>query len=182
MGGQTETGRDAQRRGLSTAQWLESASLVRLVNRVAKHRGLALAEVPDLLQEVRIALWGAGPSQHVQVAWIASTASHKAVDACRRLARSRARDRAAAVQRQRHEEISDLRHLLSAKACLLPPRLRRFYELHYIQGWSEREIVRRFRICRASVRWLDELCRRRLLGSTRSGPGSRTTGSVPLGP
>jgi len=50
--------------------------------------------------------------------------------------------------------------LLHARVAELPARLREFYDLRYVQGWSERELVARLGLCRASVRWLDYTCRR----------------------
>ena len=61
----------------------------------------------------------------------------------------------------------EIDHLLHAKAASLPPKLKAFYALHYQQGLSEREIVRRMGVCRSSVRWLDHRCRQFVAGDRR---------------
>jgi hypothetical protein len=53
---------------------------------------------------------------------------------------------------------SDLDHLLRTQVVALPLRQRQFYELHYIWGLSEREVVRELGICRASAQWLRRCC------------------------
>ncbi len=36
--------------------------------------------------------------------------------------------------------------------------------MRYLEGWSERELARRLRRCRASVRWLDAACKKSIRG------------------
>ncbi len=156
--------------GLTSTEWLESSYLIHLVTRVATARGIPSDEMPDLLQEVRIALWqawGSSPDLLVGPAWIARTADHKAVDALRRISRRRTHDQLAGMLQERSQDKPDLHYLLRAAVSELPHRLRAFYELHYSQGWSERETARRLGLCRASVRWLHELCRRQLHATDR---------------
>jgi RNA polymerase sigma factor (sigma-70 family) len=143
---------------------VDDPALLRLVARVAARYGIAASDHPDLLQETRIALWRVGTDVPVSAALVMRIASNKAIDLVRRLARNRARDRAAALVAPRCEEDAELRHLLNVRVDELPRRLHEFYELHYHQGLSEREIARRWGICRASVRWLDHCCRRYLSG------------------
>ena len=152
----------------SAEDWLASPYLDRLVARVASHHGVPAAELPDLVQETRIALWRAGLELQVSAALVGSIARNKAVDLVRNLARRRARRRAAGLLAATPEVDAELLHLLSLRVAGLPQRLREFYELHYTQGLSEREIARVWGLCRASVRWLDQRCRDRLLGTRKA--------------
>ena len=161
----------------SAEEWLESPYLHRAAVRVAHQYGLAANDVADLLQELRIALWEAGPEVRVGAAWVFRVASHKAVDLLRRTLQSRRRERAFAHMAAPAEHDQELDHLLRARVDRLPARLREFYELHYLQGRSEREIAQRLGLCRSSVRWLDRSCRRSVAGRSsrpprRHGPGS----------
>ncbi|HZI67003.1 MAG TPA: sigma-70 family RNA polymerase sigma factor [Thermoanaerobaculia bacterium] len=144
--------------------WIDSPALVGLVSRVAAHYGIAAADVPDLVQETRIALWEVGSEAPPSSALMARVATNKAVDLLRNLVRRRTRDRAAALNALGAPENAELRHLLNARVDELPRQLHEFYELRYHQGMSEREIARSLGLCRASVRWLDRRCRRSLLG------------------
>ena len=146
-----------------TAEWLDSPYLRRLTVRAAHQYGLQAEEIPDLLQETRIALWKAGPAICVTAAWIFGTASHKAADLLRLRIRCRNHERNALGSTLPQPRPSpELEHLLHARVDLLPNRLRDFYRLRYELGLSEREIARRRGICRASVRWLDGRCKRAL--------------------
>jgi RNA polymerase sigma factor (sigma-70 family) len=148
----------------SAEDWLDSPYLDRLVTRVASLHLVPAAELPDLIQETRIALWQAGLEAPVSSALVACIARRKSIDLVRELARRRARRRAARILATNQEVDADLHHLLSLKVAALPQRLHEFYELHYEQGLSEREIARSWGLCRASVRWLDRRCRDLLLG------------------
>jgi DNA-directed RNA polymerase specialized sigma24 family protein len=150
----------------TTAEWLESPFLEQAAAQAARHYGLEDASLPDLVQEVRIALWEAGLDVHVGAAWVHCVARNKAVDLVRVRLRSRAHDQALAAVLARAGPNLELEHLLRAKAGTLPSKLLEVFDLHYQQGFSEREIARRLGICRASVRWLDHCCRGIL-----SGPG-----------
>ena len=146
----------------TTTQWLDSPYLARAAARVAQQYNIGQDDVQDLLQELRIALWEIGPEVSVGAAWIFHVASHKAVDFLRRQARTRNRDRSFADGRDCPTHDLELDHLLHVRVAQLPAPLREFYDLHYRQGLSEREIARRLGLCRASVRWLDQRCRRRI--------------------
>jgi DNA-directed RNA polymerase specialized sigma24 family protein len=115
----------------SAEGWLISPYLDRLVARVAAHHGVPAAELPDLIQETRIALWRAGLELPVSAALVGSIARNKAVDLVRMLARRRARRRAAGLLTATPEVDAELHHLLSLRVAALPRRLREFYELHY---------------------------------------------------
>lgn len=157
---------------LSTEEWLQSPYLTRVARRAAHSVGLGAAEIPDLLQEVRIALWRAGRRMRVGPAWLFQVATHKAVDILRRRIRSREIEQDfsdTSTPAGPSPRLTELGHLLRARASRLPPPLREFYDLHYGHGWSEREIAARLGLCRQSVRWMNRTCRRRLAGSMGSG-------------
>lgn len=148
----------------SAKDWLASPVLDRLVARVASQYGLAVDDLPDLVQETRIALWELGLDLPVSASLVLRVASNKAIDLIRRRVRRRARDRVAALVVLPREDDAELRHLLNVQVDALPNRLQHFYELHYNQGLSERETARALGICRASVRWLDRQFRRLMAG------------------
>ena len=164
----------------TTAEWLESPFLDQAAAQAARQYGLEDDSLPELVQEVRIALWEAGLNIHVGAAWVRCVARNKAVDLVRVRLRSRAHDQALAAVPARAGPNVELEHLLRAKAGTLPAELLEIFDLHYLQGFSEREIARRLGICRASVRWLDCKCRRFVTEETaRSG---RKGGAVLLPP
>jgi RNA polymerase sigma factor (sigma-70 family) len=148
----------------SSGNWLASPVLDRLVARVASQYSLTVDDLPDLVQETRIALWELGLDLPVSASLVLRIASNKAIDLVRRRVRRRTRDRVAALAALPREEDAELRLLLDVQVEALPDRLRRFYELHYNQGLSERETARTLGICRASVRWLDRQLRRLMAG------------------
>jgi RNA polymerase sigma factor (sigma-70 family) len=136
--------------------WLESSYLPYIARRVAYRCGVALDDLPDLLQEVRIALWKAGLEQPINSTWVFQTASHKAIDLKRR-AVSRGRKPATGVLPEAAD--SELIHLLRARASGLSGALQIFYTFRYVEGLSEREIAKRMGISRSSVRWMERRCR-----------------------
>jgi RNA polymerase sigma factor (sigma-70 family) len=154
---------DVQRIG----EWLDSPYLGRVAARVAQRYGVAAQDVPDLLQELRLALWKAESSQLVSIGWVFQTANHKAIDWLKR------RRRRAEVGLDAHalpERVCSpdpaLRCLLHSQTSRLPYTLRRFYALRYEQGLSQREMARALGLGRSSVRSLDRRCRR-LIGVPR---------------
>ena len=156
--------------------WLESPYLPRAARRVAIRYSLPEQDVPDLLQELRIALLQTDPARRLNATWIFQTAAHKAVDVVRRRMRSPAAELDALdaldsssceSSPPSSEREAELLHLLRARASLLPPKLKEFYALRYAQGLSQREIARRLGACRASVRWLDRQCVRLIRGHRR---------------
>lgn len=162
----TWAGRTGIEDGL-TAAWLEG-----LVARVAHHYRLSQDDVPDLVQETRIALWEVGSKVTLSPSLVARVAQHKAVDLVRRLVRDRRRDRTIEHFPRVLDEDAELGHLLNVRIAGLPKRLQELFDLHYRQGFSEREIARRWRVSRSSVRWLDHQCRE-LITRTREGPPAR---------
>ena len=148
----------------ATSGWLESPYLGRVAARVARQHGLREDDLPELLQDLRIAVWQAGARAPATTAWIFGVASHKAVDMVRLKTRAhRIGQDLAALSRQSGRDL-ELNHLLRARVDGLPEHLRKFYDLHYAQGLSERETARSLGVCRASVRWLDRCCRRLVAG------------------
>lgn len=160
-----------------SGEWLESPYLAHVAARVVYQHGLGSDDLEDLLQELRIALWEVGADVRVGARWLFQVANHKAVDLLRGRVRRRKRDRAFAERKLSSVPDLELDHLLHARVDRFPVSLRTFYGLRYLEGLSEREIARRLGLCRASVRWLDRCCRRRLTGSSSpSQPGERLGG------
>jgi len=132
------------------SEWLDSPVLLRIVKRVACQYGILPAEIDDLAQEVRIALWSAELQVDIKPGWVFATARHKAVDLLRR----RRHSESTALPRPPPREAFELVYLIEAQVTQLPERLRVFYRLRYLEGLTEREISGRIGLCRASVRWL----------------------------
>jgi RNA polymerase sigma factor (sigma-70 family) len=149
---------------LSAALWLESSYLGRAVRRVALRYGLADEDTADLVQEVRIVLLQTDPGRVLNATWIFQTATHKAADAVRLRMRAAAGELGAAADASSSAGApsAELLHLLRANAARLPPKLRTFYDLRFGQGLSQRDVARRLGACRASVRWLERQCVRRV--------------------
>ena len=159
----------------SAGEWLESSDTSRVIRRVARRYGLTGDDLPDLLQETRIALWKAGLETNVTAGWVFRIACHKAVDSVRSGIRRRAREsRTCVISSAAQLPDAELEHLLHARVGELPARLRRFYELRYRQGLSQREVAQCLGVCRASVRWLDRCCLRCIGGRGRSGAEDRS--------
>jgi RNA polymerase sigma factor (sigma-70 family) len=138
-------------------EWLESARLPSVARRVASGHGLSTDELPDLLQEIRIALWQAGMDHPINATWVFRTASHKAIDLRReRLTHLDAR---ALTEDLAQESLDpELVNLLRARAACLSRSLREFYELRYEVGLSQRVVGKRMGLCRSSVRLLERRC------------------------
>ena len=150
---------------LACSEWLDSPRLRHVAARVAYQRGLTPDDLADLIQEIRIAVWEAGPTARVPEAWLHQVAQHKAIDIIRERRRRRDRDREARYSSGRPIPVrSELGHLLHVSVAGLPLRLRRFYALRYENGYTQREIAATLGVCRATVRWLDRCCRRLLVG------------------
>jgi DNA-directed RNA polymerase specialized sigma24 family protein len=122
-----------------------------MVKRVAGQYGILPAEVDDLIQEVRIALWEAEPPVEIKPKWIFVTASHKAVDILRR---RWLLGEGMGPPRGTPGKAEELKCLARAQVAQLPKNLRAFCDLRYVEGLTEREIAGRMGLCRASVRWL----------------------------
>jgi RNA polymerase sigma factor (sigma-70 family) len=148
----------------AVAEWLDAPELQGLVTRSVARYEVAPADVQDLLQETRLALWHIGLETEVSNSWIARTAKNKAIDHVRQRVRARSREKAFALNTSVGTRDPELEHLLRSRSAALPPPFRRFYGLFYIEGRSERDVARELHIGRASVRWMDRCCRR-LLGN-----------------
>lgn len=142
-------------------EWLESPYTERVVRRIGHRQGLSWQDLPDLVQEVRLALCQAGPERPISGAWLHRTASNKTVDFLRRRRRvsNEERDFADCLCVAPAGD-PELARLLAARVTLLPSSLRRFFHLRYELGLSERDVARRLRLCRSSTRWLEHRCRR----------------------
>jgi RNA polymerase sigma factor (sigma-70 family) len=144
--------------------WLESPYVAHVAARAAYRCGLSAADVPDVLQELRIALWKAGPDLLVNAAWVSQTANHKAQDILRQIRRAAAKTPKWSEDRCPAGHDPELLHLLRARVDLLPKKLRKFYRLRFLEGMSEREISARMGLCRSSVRRLERRCLKRVAG------------------
>ncbi len=146
---------------LKASEWIVSPRLEKIGKRVAFQYGLPGEGIPDLLQELRLAVFKAGADQLLNPTWVFHTASHKAAD-IRRQQRRRP-EVAPGLKNDSWEGSyggSDLPHLLRARAARLPAPLRRFYVLRYEEGFSQEEIAERLRLCRGSIRWMEKRCYR----------------------
>jgi RNA polymerase sigma factor (sigma-70 family) len=150
--------RQAARYSPTTAGgWISSRQLSAIVSTVAYRRSISANDLPDLLQEVCMALWKAGVDQPINATWVFHTSMNKAAEVHRRARLSNPSD----PIDQSLNAISDpeLLLLLHARAATLPMRLREFYRLYYNLGLSERAVAHRLETSRAAVRWLKHRCR-----------------------
>jgi RNA polymerase sigma factor (sigma-70 family) len=141
---------------------MESVELTAVVRRVARAQRLDADEAADVEQEVLIALWRRAPDEEVSAGWIAVVAHHKCVDVHRQRSRWRQQDRTLGSLLRPFVPSPELALLVRAEADRLTPREREFFELRYAMGLTEREVGVLLGLCRASVRWKDRTCRRRL--------------------
>jgi RNA polymerase sigma factor (sigma-70 family) len=140
---------------------------------VAYQYRLPSHSVPDLLQELRIALWRVEPGIDVNATWLVRTAEHKAQDFWRRFGRIvEQRLESGGIRDQTVGLESELLHLLRARVSLLPAYMRRFYRLRFLEGLSQREISSRLGICRSSVRYLERRCYKMVMGRLPAEPAT----------
>lgn len=137
-------------RSLSAEAWLDSGALTRIGRRVALRYGLTAAESEDLIQELMISVWRAGPDRLLNASWVFRAAEHRATDI------KRANRRQPEIQRVDGSCDPDtgdpeLIALLRAYVAGLSRRERRFCSL-FLSGLSEREMARRLHLTRAAVR------------------------------
>ena len=145
--------------------WLEGDRLARIAMRVSYQHGLLAEDATDVLQELRLAVWRVGPDVLLNATWVFQTARHKAADLANGAIRhSGTFDDYLESEKDSSEE---LLHLLRARADRLPSKLRSYYALRYREGLSQREIARRLRCSRSSIRWMERLCTRIVTGSLR---------------
>jgi DNA-directed RNA polymerase specialized sigma24 family protein len=139
-------------------EWLESPRLNAIARYVASRKALGPDDLPDLLQEIRIALWRAGMDRPVNATWIFHTAEHKAIDIWKQsLSHAVDADPRTPDPAGRGGD-PELVHLVRARAASLCGSLREFYDLRYEQGLSERVIAERMQVSRSSVRWMEHRC------------------------
>ncbi len=153
---------------MRVSDWLESPYLSHVAARVAYEYGIPSQENPDLLQELRIALWKAGSETLVNATWVFHAAINKAQDFLRKR-RSRAREISFSTELRSETSTPnpELLRLLRARVALLPPRLRRFYFLKYRAGLTERQIAKRLGLGRSSIRCMERRCLRIVAGRSR---------------
>ncbi len=149
--------------------WLESDYLRRVAQRVAYTYYLSSQDVPDLYQELCVALWKVGPERQVNATWVYHTAQHRALELLKGSKRSERI--AAAAQRPGRNSAGfrdpELTSLLRVEAARLPASLRRFYLLRYEQGFTQREILEGNRLSRGLVRGMEKRFLRRMKGKRR---------------
>ena len=57
-------------------EWLESPRLIAVARCVGYRLALSPDDLPDLLQEVRLAIWNAGMDQPINSTWVFHTTRH----------------------------------------------------------------------------------------------------------
>jgi RNA polymerase sigma factor (sigma-70 family) len=154
-------------RPLVAQDWLVWPDLDRIVALIATRRNVSPDDIPDLVQEVRLTIWKAGANRAVNATWIFKVVASRVLDHVRAQASNRSFDFTSVPEDSLASSYDDaeLTHLLRARLCRLPRTLRRFCDLRFGQGLSQREIAREMHLCRSSVRWLERSCRRELTGS-----------------
>jgi RNA polymerase sigma factor (sigma-70 family) len=136
-------------------EWLESPYVPRLAARVAAQYHLGAADVPDLLQEILIALWKSDPNLVVAGGWLRRLAAFKAVDIIRKghhEVSSSSRAQGAICESESHAEAV---HLLHARIAHLPTRMQALWQLRYETGLTQEEVAARLGVSRTAIRWLD---------------------------
>ncbi len=150
---------------LKVSEWLASKYLQGVARWAAYTYHLSSEDVADLTQELCLALWKAGPDQVVNATWVFHTAQYRAIELLKR--ERRRAEVEAAISKDRSAD-SDADHelasLVHARAARLPEALRRFYRLRYEEGFTQREIVKRKRLTRGSVRGMERQCLRWMTG------------------
>jgi RNA polymerase sigma factor (sigma-70 family) len=145
---------------LGAEEWLQSRRLARIVYSVARRMHLPEEDLDDVLQELRIRLWKAGPLTPIKASWIFRTTERKIVDLGRQRHRASAlRDVETLGDGADHELLG----LLRARISVLPAEFRLVCRLR-LSGLSEREIAAELKLSRGRVRRINEWCSRRLLG------------------
>jgi RNA polymerase sigma factor (sigma-70 family) len=130
-----------------------------VVSSEARRLGLAAQEVPDLVQEVSLALWSAGPDRLISTAWVVQTARHKVIDLLRKKTVHREEPlKNPRMLRDGRESVPERPHYLPCAVCRLPEPLHRFFRLRFEEGLTQVEIGVRLGLARGAVRWLERCC------------------------
>jgi RNA polymerase sigma factor (sigma-70 family) len=152
---------------LPVREWLESDCLHylrRVARRVAHSHHLTEADVPDLHQEICLALWKAGPERLVNATWIFHTANHRAIELYKRKWKAGRFVAAVGAEDAGPRGDPEKALLVHARADRLPDSLRRFFRLRFQEGYTQRELMQRAHLTRGSIRGLEKECLRRLSG------------------
>ena len=150
-------------------EWLASDYLPylrRVARRVAYTYNLSEADVPDLYQELCLALWKAGPDRLVNATWIFHTANHRAIELYNLQRRAGRFIAAVGAEGLEPRVFADPERTLlaRARAGCLPLSLQRFFRLRFQEGYTQNELMRKGNLTRGSVRGLEKECLRRLQG------------------
>jgi len=154
---------------LPVREWLASESLPylrRVARRVAYTYSLSEADVPDLYQELCLALWKAGAERRVNATWIFHTANHRAIELYNLKRRAGRFMTAVGAEDLEPRALTDPERILLAhtQADRLPRSLQQFFRLRFQEGYTQSELMRRANLTRGSVRGLERECLRRLRG------------------
>ena len=170
--GGMDTRREAVATGRPVGVWLGPGFLPylrKVARRVAYTYHVSDSDVPDLYQELCLALWKAGSDRVVNATWIFHTANHLAIEISRRTRRS---DRLSAaigttLENRPASGRCEAALLVHAHVRALPPSLRRFCELRFEEGYTQRELMESTNLTRGTVREIEKKCLRRLAGRAR---------------
>jgi RNA polymerase sigma factor (sigma-70 family) len=157
-------GVEATRSHATAQDWLLSPDLDKVVGITAFRLHVPRLEIPDLVQETRIALWELPPTAYVSSTWIEHTSRNKAIDLLRSRTRARTREKEFVRRTVGSNGDAEPKLLLRSRVSAMPRLIRVFYALHYIAGCSERETAAWLGVSRAGVRRLDHRLRRLFLG------------------
>jgi RNA polymerase sigma factor (sigma-70 family) len=146
-------------------EWLDGPDVRGVVSCEARRLGLDAQEVPDLAQEVCLALWLAGPKRPISTAWVVQTARHKVIDILRKRTVHREEPlRNLKVLGHGGDRAPERSHYLPCAVCRLRGPLRRFFRLRFEEGLTQLEIGIQLGLPRGAVRWLERCCLRALSG------------------
>jgi len=164
---------------LAALDWLDSVLLQSIARRAACHFGLAASETPDLLQELRVAIWHAGPSATINASWVYAVARNKAIDLRRTQVRRIRTQRSTDVRDSSSpSEQRELTALVRARISGLPGPMREYLDLRFWQGFSQRETALRLGLPRGIVRGWESYCLAIVRGTAPPGRKLRKPGAA----
>jgi RNA polymerase sigma factor (sigma-70 family) len=149
-----------QKAPITAHEWLASNRLTAIANYVGRRCGVSADDLPDLTQEIRLALWRSGDDRKVNARWVFQIASHKATDLKRQALSIPTESLPDVSDVAAGKEDAELIYLLHAYVARLPAALRQFYKLRFQEILSEREIARLLGLCRSAVRHMEARCRK----------------------